>query len=505
MAEIRVHLVGAGPGDPGLFTQRGLSLLRQADVVIADHLVNPELLLETRSNVEIIRVDATFSHDREKREELVRQLVLYASTGKRVVRLKGGDCFLFGRGAEEAEALLEAGIPFEVVPGVSSAFAVPAAAGIPLTDRRYAHSVLLATGHAAEGESAVDFTALANQADTLVVLMSKGRLGAICAELIEGGLDPQTPAAMISRGTTPSQRSVIGVVCDIADRVESSHLALPALLVVGTVVTLREKLSMFEDRPLFGKRVVITRPRSQSQQIVQRLMELGAQPVLLPTIRLADIEPDKAGLEALARLPDYDGIFFTSTNAVRRTFEELERLGMDSRSFTGVLVISVGAATATALKERGLVPDVVPITFSQEGICEALSESGVKGQVYLYPRAESVRETLRHTIPEQGGRLVDLILYRTETVPETSLPDPIQEGLVDVVTFTSPSTVRGFFERLGSPRAEEILGNTLVLAIGQTTKAALVERGVADVHTPDRSTVDDMVDQLCTLIGDTGH
>ena len=502
MTEVRVHLVGAGPGDPGLFTQRGLSLLQQADVVIADHLVNPELLLETRASVEIIRVDATFSHDRSKREELVRQLVLYASTGKRVVRLKGGDCFLFGRGAEEAEALLDAGIPFEVVPGVSSAFAVPAAAGIPLTDRRYAHSVLLATGHAAEGESAVDFSHAANAADTLVVLMSKGRLRTICSELMDGGMDPQTPAAMISRGTTPRQRSITGVVCDIADRVESSQLDLPALLVVGSVVNLREKLSMFEDRPLFGKRVVITRPRSQSQRIVQRLMELGAQPILLPTIRVAEITLDEAGQETLSQLASYDGIFFTSTNAVRRTFEELDRLGLDSRVFAGVLVISVGAATSAALKEHGLVPDVDPATFSQDGICEALADSGVDGQVYLYPRAERVRETLHQTIPAQGGRLMDLVLYRTETVTESSVPKSLEEESIDAVTFTSPSTVRGFFERLGSARANAILAGTLVMAIGKTTRAALVERGVSNVHTPDRSTVDDMVDQLCSLIGD---
>lgn len=491
----RVYFVGAGPGDPGLITRRGLELIQSADVVVVDQLANPELLLETRRGVEIVQIDARLAHDRRERTALVDCLVELGKSGKKVVRLKGGDAYVFGRGGEEAEALKEAGVSFEVVPGVPSAFAVPASAGIPVTDRRYSKSVLITTGQVAQGAEPVDFARLASAAETLVIFMGLKKLKEIVEDLQKGGLAPDTPAAVISKGTLPGQRSVSAPLNALVEQVHLAGLQTPALLVVGSVVSLQEVLSMEKERPLFGQRVVVTRPRSQATSFVQGLMDLGAEPLILPTIVVASVSPDELSRKALSRASEFDGIFFTSTNAVRRTFEELSALGTDLRCLAGLQVIAIGKATKDALKDHGIIADLMPKKFSSEGICEALGPEGIRGRSFLYPKARQTRGTLERAVPEEGGSLESVVLYETlsNAIPETHWPPPIVQGQVDWFTFTSPSTVRGFLDLLGPERAQTMLEKTKVIAIGQTTAAALLEAVDVQVILPERSTIESML------------
>ena len=491
----RVYFVGAGPGDPGLITQRGLELIRKADVVVVDQLANPELLLETRRGVEIVQIDARLAHTRSERTALVDCLVELGQSGKTVVRLKGGDAYLFGRGGEEAEALKDAGISFEVVPGVPSAFAVPASAGIPVTDRRHSKSVLITTGQVAKDAEPVDFVSAAKSAETLVIFMGLKKLPSIVADLLKGELDPETPAAVISKGTLPGQRTVTAPISELVERVEKANLQTPALLVVGSVVSLRKVLSMEKERPLFGQRVVVTRPRSQATGFVQGLMALGAEPLILPTVVVAPVLPNPKEQAALRGVSGFDAVFFTSTNAVRRTFECLEEIGMDVRCLAGVQVIAIGTATSEALKARGIIADLIPDTFSSQGICDALGEAGIKGRRFLYPKARVTRGTLEAAIPEAEGVLESVVLYETlsNAIPESHWPGAIRDGDVDWFTFTSPSTVRGFFDLMGKERGLSLLEGSQVLAIGKTTASALSEYFQLDAIVPEKSTIDSML------------
>jgi uroporphyrinogen III methyltransferase/synthase len=468
--------------------------------VVVDQLANPELLLETRRGVEIVQIDARLAHTRSERTALVDCLVDLGRSGKKVVRLKGGDAYLFGRGGEEAEALKDAGISFDVVPGVPSAFSVPASAGIPVTDRRHSKSVLITTGQVAKDAEPVDFVAMAKSAETLVVFMGLKKLPSIVVDLLKGGLDPQTPAAVISKGTLPGQRTVTAPLQSLVGAVENAKLQTPALLVVGSVVSLRKVLSMEKERPLFGQRVVVTRPRSQATGFVQGLMDLGAEPLILPTIVVASVTPDEKGDAALSRASEFDAIFFTSTNSVRRTFECFEAAGTDLRCLSGVQVIAIGSATAAALKEHGIIADLMPRKFSSEGICEALGSEGIKGRRFLYPKARHTRGTLEGTIPQEGGHLEAVVLYETlsNAIPESHWPPAMVQGEVDWFTFTSPSTVRGFLELLGKEGAQLMLEKAKVIAIGQTTADALSEHFQLDIIVPEKSTIEFMLKAIET-------
>jgi uroporphyrinogen III methyltransferase/synthase len=477
-----VYLVGAGPGDPGLITVAGLQRLKEADVVIHDRLVSSALLTEARFDAEIIYVGkiAGESHDQEA---INRLLIEKASKGRRVVRLKGGDPFVFGRGGEEAEALRVAGISFEVVPGVTSAVGVPAYAGIPVTHRGVASTFAVITGHEDpdKQESTIDWTKLATAMDTLVFLMGTKTLPEIVEKLVANGRAPETPAAVIRWGTTPEQQTRTGTLADIAALVEEAGLTPPAITVVGEVVRLRETLSWFESRPLFGKRVLITRTRRQASVFARLLAEEGAIPIELPAIEIepsADPAAVSAAIDALTA-GHYTWAVLTSANAVELWFEHLRERGLDARAFTRTKVAAIGPATAEALAERGIVADLVPEEYVAEAVVEALRAAQVgPGDQVLVPRAESARPELVEGLRGLGAQVDEVTLYRA-AVPEIAPAEALsllREGAIDIVTFTSSSTVRNMAAMLNGH--VETLRGPLVACIGPITAKTAEELGL---------------------------
>ncbi|MBX6378705.1 MAG: uroporphyrinogen-III C-methyltransferase, partial [Clostridia bacterium] len=371
----RVYLVGAGPGDPGLLTLKGAACLERADVVVHDRLVDPRVLALARPDAELIDAGKEPGEPKLTQEAINALLVERARRGQVVVRLKGGDPFIFGRGGEEALALAEAGVPFEVVPGVSSVSAVPAYAGIPLTFRGLSSAFLVLTGHrctVASGDDDPDWESLARAADTLVVLMGMSRLGECLAGLRRGGRDPSTPAAVIAKGTLGEQRVVVADLARLADEVAAAGLRNPAIAVVGPVVSLRERLAWFERRPLFGRRILVTRSREQAGQLSRLLAEQGAQPVEVPLIRAVPPASWEEFDAALTNLAHYRWVAFTSANAVRAFGERLWAAGRDARALAGVSIACVGGETDRALRGWGLRADLVPETFNAAALAAVL-------------------------------------------------------------------------------------------------------------------------------------
>ncbi len=489
-----VYLIGAGPGDPGLITVRGLELIRQADCLIYDYLANPAFLEAAPPHAEKLYVgkkggDHTLPQDR------INQLIIdKARAGLKVVRLKGGDPYIFGRGGEEAEELAAAGVPFEVVPGVTSAAAVPAYAGIPVTHRKFASLVSFITGHEdpTKGESAIPWEVLAGSPGTLVFLMGIKNLEENCRTLISHGKDPATPAAVIHRGTTPAQRTVIGTLADIADRVQDAKITAPAIFVVGGVVSLRPALNWFETRPLWGKRIVVTRSRQQASAFVQLLGELGATCLEVPTI---DIQPPDDGYQALdaalAELARYDWLIFTSPNGVTAFFTRLFSRELDVRALGGAKLAAIGAATAQALWDYRFKADLVPTDFRAEGLVAALAPVVRPGSLILLPRAQVAREVLPQEL-EKRGVLVNVVpAYKT--VPPAGLPPEaahaLSQGEVDVLTFTSSSTVTNFAALVGEERFRELGTQAVIAAIGPVTAQTLGRYGLEPQIQPPTYTI----------------
>lgn len=446
----KVYLVGAGPGDPGLITVRGVACLRRADTVIYDRLVAPELLSYVPEHAERIYVGKAAGDHTLPQAEINRLLVEKASAGRCVVRLKGGDPFVFGRGGEEALALVEAGIAFEVVPGVSSSVAVPAYAGIPITHRGVAASFTVRTGHnanAADRDSACATQGAPSPADALVYLMGVENLPAIVAELLAEGWPAGTPAALIREGTTPRQQTVAGRLDNIVQR--GRDVEPPALLIVGQVVALRERLNWFERRPLAGKRILITRARDQIGELAALLAEEGAEPIEFPTIAIQPLT-DATALDATLLTP-YDWVVFTSVNGVHAVWVRLRSLGRDARAFGGTRLCAIGPATAAALASLGLHADFVPDEYVAEAIVAGLEP--IAGQRILLPRADAARPALAEGLRGRGAQVDDVVAYRT-TLADPSDPrgreigDMLAAGEIDVVAFTSSSTVRGFVAAL---------------------------------------------------------
>ncbi|MBN1262445.1 MAG: uroporphyrinogen-III C-methyltransferase [Anaerolineae bacterium] len=497
-----VYLIGAGPGDPGLITVRGRECLVQADVVVYDHLVGSELLDVIRSDAERIYAGKLPDHHTLTQEEINAVLVEKAQAGLKVARLKGGDPFVFGRGGEEALALVEAGLPFEVVPGVTSAIAVPAYAGIPVTHRGVAASFAVITGHRrAEFENAEDGDALGLDweglagIDTLVFLMGLGALSLIAAQLLKAGRSPETPVASIRWGTTPDQEVVTGTLVDIAERVKAAGLRPPAITVVGEVAALREKLCWFDARPLFGRRVLVTRASAQASRLSAQLRQVGANPVEFPTISINPPE-DWGQLDAaIERLSTYDWVIFTSANGVRFFWERLEQAGKDARAFAGVRLAVIGPATAEALKQHGLQADLMPEKFVAEAILEAFGQ--VKGQHILLPRADIARETLAEGLVEAGAQVDEIDAYHTgpgETDKAEEIRRMVAAGDIDVITFTSSSTVRNFVAALAPlPDLPESL---TVACIGPITADTAREVGLPVHVVAEDYTIDGLVESL---------
>lgn len=467
-----VYLVGAGPGDPGLITVRGLAALRAADVIVYDRLVSPTLL-ELAPGAEHIYAGKGARRHAMTQAQINRVLVRYARAGRAVVRLKGGDPFVFGRGGEEAQALAEAGIPVEVVPGVTSAIAGPAAAGIPVTHRDAAASVAIATAHEAPGKagSRIDWEALA-RADTTVLLMGVEQLADAAAALIAAGKPRSTPAAVIASATLPSQRTVTGPLSRIATAARRAGIMPPAVTVVGDVVRLRDVLGGWDTRPLSGVRVLVTRTREQASELSGVLRELGADVVEAPAIR---VEPPRSWTAvdlAVTRLKrgDYAWVVFTSANGLRFFWS---RLRGDARSFGAARVAAVGTGTADALRARGIEPDLIPATFTTEAIGDALPRG--KGRVLL-ARADKIEPGLEDALRAKGWTPDRLVVYRLRAVARLApaVRRAVLEGEIDVLTFASGGTVRAFMKLLRSKPHRRVR----VAAIGPVTARAAKEAGL---------------------------
>ncbi|MCL5265913.1 MAG: uroporphyrinogen-III C-methyltransferase [Chloroflexi bacterium] len=486
MAEAgKVYLVGAGPGDPGLISIKGLRCVEEADVVVYDRLIDRQLLDAARPDAEMIYVGKAASQHTLPQDDINALLVARARDGKVVTRLKGGDPFVFGRGGEEAEVLVAAGVPFEVVPGVTSAIAVPAYAGIPLTHRDYASTVAIITGREdpTKAQSGIAWEKISTGAGTLVFLMGMKNLPHIVEELLANGRAPDTPIALISWGTGPLQRTLVSTLADVIDQVREVGFHPPAVIVVGDVVSLREKLRWFDNRPLFGKRVLVTRAREQAGALSRLLEEKGAVAVEVPTVRIeppTDADPFE---RAIAQLESYDWVIFTSANGVNAFMNKLGELDQDVRALKGARLCAIGPATAAELKRYRLRIDFVPDEFVAEAVIEGLRKLGVGGKRILLPRAEVAREVLPVQLREAGAAVDEVAAYRT-TPAQSHSEQAVRRFLdreIDIVTFTSSSTVRNLvaiLEANGRNRASRLLDATVNACIGPITAQTAEELGI---------------------------
>jgi len=485
-----VYLVGAGPGDIGLITVRGLELLRQADVIVYDRLIDDQLLSSTRRDAELLYVGKSSSEHTMEQAEINRILVKKAKEGKSVLRLKGGDPFVLGRGGEEAEALTENNIPFEVVPGVTSAVAVPAYAGIPVTHRTLASSFAVATGHEdpSKGNSSVRWGQLATSVDTLVCLMGMGNLGNIVAELISGGKSPDTPIALIQHGTTPRQRTIVGNLATIVTRAERAGFKPPAVIIVGDVVGLRKKLAWFDNRPLSGKRVLVTRARAQASILSSMLAERGAEPVELPAIEIKDLSDTRNLDGAVANLKDYQWVLFTSVNGVDAFWKRMRARGRDARSLGNIKIGAIGPATAERLQSLGLYPDFISQEFTSESLLKGLGELGVAGCRVLLLRADIASKELSEGLVKLGAEPFEVAAYRT-VAPDAAAPQGkrlLLNGEIDIVTFSSSSTVKNLVTLLEDNITA--INKAKIACIGPATASAAAKAGIrvdimAEEHT----------------------
>jgi len=485
-----VYLVGAGPGDTKLITLRGLEVIRIADAIIYDFLANQQLLAFARTDAELIYVGKQASRHELPQDRINTLLARKASEKGVVVRLKGGDPFIFGRGGEEALYLKHRGIPFEIVPGVTSAVAVPAYAGIPLTDRNHASTVAFVTGHEDErkDKSAIRWPELAQGVDTLVFLMGVKNLGGISEKLIRAGRSPETMVSVIQWGTLPQQRVVTGSLATIAALAQQSGLKPPCIIVVGDVVNMRKDLEWFEKKPLYGKKIIVTRAARQAARLGELLSDKGAEVHFVPVIEIAAIEPNPPLSAAIDNLRDYDFLIFTSTNSVSAFFSCLRGLGRDSRYLGAVKIAAIGPATASALEARGIVADLLPSRYTSAGIAETLISLPIKGRRFLLPRAEEAGDVLVEFIAGNGGICDVLPVYRTLS-PGGPAPFPSGAG---IITFTSSSTVRNFISLYG----REALDTAIVASIGPVTSATLKTYGVEPDIEAQRSDVPGLVDAI---------
>ena len=478
----KVYLIGAGPGDPGLMTVKGLTILKKAEVVIFDSLINNDLLEECDPKAELISV-TSLGKIPHKQKNINDLLVSKSKSGKLVVRLKGGDPFIFGRGGEEAEALALENIRFEIVPGISSAVAVPAYAGIPLTHRKHASQFIVVTGNEdpLKESSQIDWEFVACGKATIVVLMGRKNLNKITQTLIKQGLPPNTPAAIISDGTLPSQKSILGNLETIPQKADALKISSPAVIIIGKVVNLANQLSWFNPTRLLGKKILITRAEHQSKQLIDSFEELGASPIAIPTIEIQKLSDYSKLDSALNNISDYSWIVFTSVNSVQIVCSQIRSLGIDPTKLLSKLKIAViGNATASAIKDSKLTPTIQPRPYIAEELADsiaAIAANDDKQSKILLPIAQNARNTLSNRLSSNGFSVDMIPIYRTVTPNQSAanLVKHFTQG-IDIITFTSSSTVRGLVELLNGDTS--LINSSEIACIGPITGKTCQEYGV---------------------------
>ncbi len=492
-----VVLVGAGPGEADLITAAGAYWLARADCVVYDRLVDPSLPARAPDGAELIFVGKAAGRAELSQRRINELLIEKARACGCVVRLKGGDPLIFGRGGEEARALAEAGIPFRIVPGVTAAAAAAACAGIPLTERGLSSAVVMVTGHEdpSKAESAVDFDALSRM-DTVVFYMGVGKLASLAERLIAAGRSGETPAAVVERAAMPGQRTITGTLATLADLADRAGVKPPAVVIVGPTVACREKLVWMEKLPLFARTVLVTRPRHQADELRRLLMEHGARVVLSPAVEIRPPEDYSPLDEALGRLGETDWLVLTSVNGVEQVFSRLAAAGRDTRALGGVRVAAIGSATAEALGARGVVPDLVPEPYTTAALAKAMTADGVMADSrVLLARSQQAGEEPAAALRSVGAEVADVVAYRT--CHAESLADEAMEalvgGLVDWITFTSASTVDGFCRQASSAGVEGALVGAKLAAIGPVTAEALRGRGLAPAAVAEEHTAAGLV------------
>jgi len=490
----KVYLVGAGPGDPGLLTLKGKECLEAADIVLYDYLANPVFLQYAPAAAQRVYVGRRGRGQYQDQADINRLLIERAKEGNVVVRLKGGDPFVFGRGGEEAEAVAAAGVDFEVVPGVTSAVAVPAYAGIPVTHRTMASTVTFVTGHEDPTKPAalLEWPKLASTSGTLVFMMGMKNLPSIVQHLLSEGRSPDTPVAAIRWGTKADQQTIMGTLVDIVAKAEAARLEPPTVIVIGEVVRLRGQLNWFETKPLFGKRVVLTRALEQAREFSQLLAAYGAEPVEAPTIQIVPPASWQAIDDAMTRLSAYQWLIFTSVNGVRPFMDRLHTAGKDARALANLRLCAIGPRTAQELGAYGLTPDIVPTEFQAEGVIAALAHVGIRGSRILIPRAEVAREILPEQLRELGATVDVIPVYRTiaPALDVAFLTQQLHDGRVAAVTFTSSSTVRNFVDLFGGRDVViSLLAGVVVACIGPITARTAEEYGLTVSVMPTENTV----------------
>ncbi|MEE8046836.1 MAG: uroporphyrinogen-III C-methyltransferase [Dehalococcoidia bacterium] len=485
----KVSLVGAGPGDPGLITVKGLESLRTADAVVYDRLASPRLLAEARLDAELYDAGKGRDDHRMTQTEINELLVELGLRGLNVCRLKGGDPFVFGRGGEEALDLAAAGVPWEVVPGISSTIAAPAYAGIPVTQRGMSTSLTIVTGSEDPNkpDSTINWDALAGLSGTLVFVMGWKGMNDIVAALTSRGVSNERPAALVQWGTTAKQRVATGPISEIVARGVEAGIGAPVALVIGEVAGLREAMTWFDNRPLFGKRVLVTRARSQASKLVKKLEELGAEVLEYPTIEIVPVR-DPAPLDsALRDIAKYDWMMFTSSNAVRGIAARMKAIGIDSRALAHLKFGVNGPSTARALAEIGITPDAMPDQYLASAMVELLKEQQIRPTNVLFPRSEIGRETLSNGLKELGSNVDEVVAYSTESPNDTGeLARAAYEEGIDFTTFTSSSTVRNLVDLLGG--SPDLINTSKTVIIGPITAETAKELGVnIDIESEEQS------------------
>ena len=490
----KVWLVGAGPGDPGLLTLKGARALAACEVLVYDYLASEAIVSLAPPACEKIYVGKKAGAHTLSQDDITALIVKLGRDGKRVVRLKGGDVFVFARGGEEAQALAEARVPFEIVPGITSAIAAPAYAGIPVTHRAHNTSFTIATGHEdpAKGRSSLDYAKLANRSATTIFLMAMGNLAGIVAELRAHGLEGDTPVGIVHEGTKPAQETLVATLDTVIAEVARTGISAPAIVVIGDVVGERAKIRWFDAQPLFGKRVLLTRPVQQADETAMLLWEAGAEPIVAPVIEIVPPADLAAARDAVARIREYAWVAFTSRNGVDAFFDRLGELGRDARAFGDTRIAAIGPKTAAALTARGVRADLLPDTYVNEAIADALVTQTVPGDRLLVYRAQDAREVLPEVL-RAAGRAVDVVAaYRTRTIDDPGLA--AKAARADIVTFTSASAIAGFCANV--PDAAETLRTKTVACIGPVTARAARDAGIRVDVVAETFTVDGLLDAL---------